>query len=60
MTQPSNKTPSPRRAGWPYMVGAVLTLAIQQGWNPSDVRQLATAVLILVALIYSAQHRDRT
>ncbi|MFC8512771.1 hypothetical protein [Streptomyces sp. NPDC057257] len=55
MNLPSNQPPSPHRVGWPYVICAVLSLAIQQGWSPTDVRQLAIVVLVLLALVYCAQ-----
>jgi hypothetical protein len=52
---PTPKTPGPRRTGWPYVAGAVITLAIQTGWSPADVRSLAIALLTLVSVVYAAQ-----
>jgi hypothetical protein len=53
--QSSSKSPEPQRTGWPYIAGAVITLAIQSGWSPADVRSLSAALLVLVAVIYRAQ-----
>jgi hypothetical protein len=55
VTLPNSQPPSPRRAGWSYVISAVLSLAIQQGWSPADVRQLAIVLLVLLALVYRAQ-----
>jgi hypothetical protein len=48
-----NTTQPPRRS-WPYMVGAITVLAIQQGWNAQQVTTLTVSLLVLVALITSA------
>ncbi len=45
----------PRRNPWPAMVGAVLTLAVQAGWSPAEVRSLAIELLVLIALIVTSQ-----
>ncbi len=55
MPQTGNTPPSPRRANWPYVIGAMITLAIQQGWSPAEVKELAAVSLVLLALIHSAQ-----
>jgi hypothetical protein len=47
--------PGPRRSAWPAVVGAVLTLTVQAGWSPADVRTLAIALLVLIAVIITAQ-----
>lgn len=53
--QSSSKSPGPQRTGWSYVAGAVITLAIQSGWSPAEVRSLTIGLLVLVALIYQAQ-----
>lgn len=45
----------PRRNPWPAMVGAVLTLTVQAGWSPAEVRSLAIGLLALIALIVTSQ-----
>jgi hypothetical protein len=37
------------------MVGAVLTLPVQAGWSPAEVRSLAIGLLALIALIVTSQ-----
>ena len=44
----------PRRNSWPTMVGAVLTLTVQAGWSPAEVRGLAIELLVLIALIVAS------
>ncbi len=47
--------PDPRRTGWPYIVGAVLTIAIQSDWSPAEVCALAAILFTLVAVIYATR-----
>ncbi|MDQ1024703.1 hypothetical protein QF035_002285 [Streptomyces umbrinus] len=44
-----------RRTTWAYAVAAVLVVALQSGWDPAEVRNLAMAMLVLIALIYAAR-----
>ncbi|MFF4232324.1 hypothetical protein [Streptomyces sp. NPDC001820] len=44
-----------RRPSWPYVVLAVLALAIQSGWQPVEVRNLAVVLLVLIAVIYTSR-----
>jgi hypothetical protein len=46
------------RRSWPYVVLAALTLAFQEGWSASEIRDLAVALLVLIALIHSAGGGD--
>lgn len=48
LTDPSG--PGPRN-GWPYVIAAVITLAIQSGWQPADVRALALALMTAIVII---------
>ncbi|MGP3927219.1 hypothetical protein [Streptomyces sp. 8N616] len=43
-----------RRTNWAYAVAAVLVLALQAGWDPADIRNLAVAMLVLIALLHAA------
>lgn len=53
---PQTVTPNgPRRNPWPTTVAAVLTLTIQAGWSPTEVRRLAVELLVLIALIVTSQ-----
>ncbi|MGP4009877.1 hypothetical protein [Streptomyces sp. 4N124] len=47
-------TPRQPRRSWPYVVAAVLVLAVQQGWDAAAVTKLAAVLLVLVALIHAA------
>ncbi|MEU7018792.1 hypothetical protein [Streptomyces sp. NPDC046385] len=53
---PSPNAPRPTRRTWAYAATAVLVLALNQGWAAADVIKLATAVLVLIALIIAAGH----
>jgi hypothetical protein len=53
---PQTATPTgPRRSAWPAVVGAILTLTVQAGWSPAEVRALAIALLVLIAVVVTAQ-----
>lgn len=52
VTPPTPTSPGPHRSDWPYVVGAVLALAIRSGWAPYDVCSLAFVMLGLVAAIH--------
>jgi hypothetical protein len=49
------KIPGPHQANWQYVIGAVIVLTIEAGWNPADVRALAATMLALIAVIHAAQ-----
>jgi hypothetical protein len=54
----TNPTPGRPRRSWPYIVSAVLVLALQQGWNPEHVISLAAVLLVLIALVTSSGGSD--
>jgi hypothetical protein len=49
------KIPGPQRTNWQYVIGAVIILTIEAGWNPTDVRALAATMLALIAVIHAAR-----
>jgi hypothetical protein len=56
----SNTAPAPRPSGsrnpgLACIAGGLLTLAIQSGWSPGDVRSLAVMLIALIAAIGAAQ-----
>lgn len=51
---PTSNSPQPGGRSWPYVVTAVIVLAIQQGWDAQQVITLAVSLLVLIALISSA------
>jgi hypothetical protein len=50
-----DKQPKSNGTGWPYAVGAILALAIQSGWSPGNVQNLAVIILALLPVIYAAR-----
>ncbi|MFD5891277.1 hypothetical protein ACFWHQ_35665 [Streptomyces sp. NPDC060334] len=54
----STNSPNPRRRSWPYAVTAIVALAVQQGWDAQQVISLAVSLLVLIALITSADRSD--
>ncbi|WP_328622917.1 MULTISPECIES: hypothetical protein [unclassified Streptomyces] len=52
MTAPS----TPPRRSWPYVVVAIVVLALQQGWDAQQVITLAVSLLVLIAVITAAGH----
>ncbi|MET9695090.1 hypothetical protein ACFY0G_33990 [Streptomyces sp. NPDC001552] len=52
MTAPS----TPPRRNWPYVVAAIIVLALQQGWDAQQVTTLAVSLLVLIAVITAAGH----
>ncbi|MER7466847.1 hypothetical protein [Streptomyces sp. NPDC097981] len=45
---------TPPRRTWPYVVSAIVVLALQQGWNAQEVTTLAVSLLVLIAVITAA------
>ncbi|MCX4546436.1 hypothetical protein [Streptomyces sp. NBC_01565] len=52
MTAPS----TPPRRNWPYVVVAIVVLALQQGWNAQQITTLAVSLLVLIAVITAASN----
>ncbi|MEU9705819.1 hypothetical protein [Streptomyces sp. NPDC047981] len=50
--------PNPSRRTWAAAFTAVLVLALNQGWPAADVIKLATAVLVLIALVAGAGSKN--
>jgi hypothetical protein len=42
---------------WPYAVAAIIVLALQAGWQPEEIRNLAATLLVLITLLIAA-HRS--
>ncbi|MEV7376467.1 hypothetical protein AB0O51_36980 [Streptomyces sp. NPDC090301] len=55
---PSPNLPRPSRRTWAAAFTAVLVLALNQGWPAADVIKLATAVLVLIALVVGVGSGD--
>lgn len=52
MTAPS----TPPRRNWPYVVTAIVVLALQQGWSAEQIITLTVSLLVLIAVITAASH----
>ncbi|MFJ5811153.1 hypothetical protein [Streptomyces sp. NPDC093093] len=50
MTAPS----TPPRRTWPYVVAAIVVLALRQGWDAEHVITLTVSLLVLIAVINAA------
>ncbi|WP_327267146.1 hypothetical protein OG444_40155 (plasmid) [Streptomyces sp. NBC_01232] len=51
---PALNSSIPPRRSWPYVVAAIVVLAVRQGWEAEQVITLAVCLLVLIALVSSA------
>ncbi|MEU2453059.1 MULTISPECIES: hypothetical protein [unclassified Streptomyces] len=49
-----SNSPQSQSRSWPYVVTAVVVVAVQQGWEAQHVIALAVSLLVLIALVSSA------
>ncbi|MFD7555168.1 hypothetical protein ACFV9E_11635 [Streptomyces sp. NPDC059835] len=51
---PAANSSVPPRRSWPYVVAAIIALAVRQGWDAEQVITLAVCLLLFIALVSSA------